>query len=404
MRTLLFVVVASAFVLVNAVNAIRKGGDFTTFLDAGNRFLDGVSLYAGSSVGAGVVWPPFTGAFFSPFALVARTDPRLARVAWYVLNLVALGAAIRAWTAVLGPLTGRAIRWRAWRAEPYGPVLLALVGIAFPLQTNFEHQNMNVVLLALIGLAAWAVARERDTTAGLWIGVATALKAFPALLLVYLAVRQRWRAFAAGVIAAGALTLLSALRFEPDVATTIRDWLDINARGSWPVRGNNQSLFALLARAFGPAEVIQTGHVPSATYPGIHLAWMAIALSLATVTLIATGPWRIRSERATPIGLVPVLALAVLLSPIAWDHYWVLMFPAFLFLALSRDRAAWVPWVFWVAAILTSGFSRATVGVQGLSVARTLSVVTWGGLVLLAATLILQRGSVADRGAGVRDP
>jgi hypothetical protein len=113
------------------------------------------------------------------------------------------------------------------------------------------------------------------------------------------------------------------------------------------------------------------------------------AAALAAITLLALGRWRLRSEHATPAGVVPVLALAVLLSPIAWDHYWVLMFPAFLFLALARDRGRWARWVFWAALILTSGFSRATVGVHGLSIARTLSVFTWAGLGLLAATLVI---------------
>ena len=33
-----------------------------------------------------------------------------------------------------------------------------------------------------------------------------------------------------------------------------------------------------------------------------------------------------------------VLGLAVLLSPIAWDHYWVLFFPAFLLALVARER------------------------------------------------------------------
>jgi hypothetical protein len=389
--TLVFATILSGFVVVNGINALRKGGDFTVFLDAGERFLQGAPLYAGSGAGYGVVGPPFQAAFFSPFALLARLEIRLARMAWYATNLAALAAALLAWTAVLGPIAGRAIRWQGWRPDPYGPVLLSLLAISFPLQTNFEHQNLNPVLLALMGGAAWALARERDVCGGVLIGLAAALKAFPALLLAYLLLRRRWRAFAAGLIAAGVLTLIPAVRYGADgIAATIRDWLAISASGGWPVRGNNQSLFAMLARGFGPEGVIDTGHPPTASHPRIHLAWSAIGLLLAGVTFLASGPWRIRTERTTPVAIVAVMALAVLLSPIAWDHYWVLMFPAFLFLALTRERARWIGWVFLTAGILTSGFSRATVGANGLAIARLLSVFTWAGLLLLAATLVLQ--------------
>lgn len=389
--TVVLAVIAAAFILVNGVNALRKGGDFTVFLDAGERFLDGVPMYAESGVGGGVVGPPFQGVFFAPFAGLARLHAGSARIAWYALNLGALAVGVWAWTVVLAPLAGRVIRWRGWRPYPLGPVVLALLAVLFPLQTNFEHQNLNAVLLALSALAALALVRERDGAAGVAIGVATALKAFPAMLLVYLLVRQRWRACAVGLATAGALTLLPVLRYgAEDMASEIRDWLAISAAGGWPVRGNNQSLFAMLARAFGPDGTLGTGHLLAAEHPRIHLAWMAIALGSVALTLWATGPSRVRDERATPAGIVAVLALAVLLSPIAWDHYWVLMFPAFFFLAASWDRAPWTRWVFWAALILTSGFSRATVGVHGLSIARTLSVFTWSGILLLSATLLLQ--------------
>jgi alpha-1,2-mannosyltransferase len=402
MRPLL-AILATAFIVVNGINALRKGGDFTVFLEAGERFVAGSPMYSGSGVGGGVVGPPFQGVFFAPFALLARVDSRLARIVWYAMNLVALAVAVRAWTAALGPLAAREIRWKRWRPEPLGPVAVALLAVLFPLQTNFEHQNMNVLLLALIGAAAWAIARKDDGTAGVAIGVATALKVFPGLLLAYLIVRGRWRATVAGAVTAGALTLLPALQYGVEgMASEIRDWLTISGGGGWPVRGNNQSLFAMLARASGPDGMFAAGHLLAADHPRIHLVWMAMALGLVALILSATGPWRVRDERATPAGIVAMLALAVLLSPIAWDHYWVLMFPAFLFLALSWEGVPWTRGVFWTALILTSGFSRATVGVHGLTVARSLSVFTWSGILLLGATLLLQQR--VTRGPGPDEP
>ena len=398
--TLFLAALMSVFVVVNGINAVRKGGDFTVFLDGGERFVEGIPLYSGSGVGAGMVGPPFQGAFFAPFALLARLDVGLARLAWYFVNLAALACALLTWSSALGPVAGRPIQWSGWRPEPYGPVVLSLLAVSFPLQTNFEHQNMNLVLLALIGAAASALARERDGTAGLLIGLAAALKAFPALLLAYLLLRRRWRACAAGVVAGCALTLLPAVQYGAGgLVSEIRDWLAISTSGGWPIRGNNQSLFAMVARWIGAEGASDTGPVSAASHLRIHVTWIVMALSLTAVTFIASGPWRVRTERATPLGIAAVLALAVLLSPIAWDHYWVLMFPAFLFTCLARDWGRWVSWLFWIAAILTSGLSRGIVGADGMALARSLSVFTWAGLGLLAGMLILQNRLAIVEGA-----
>src|SRR5690349_877662 len=55
----------------------------------------------------------------------------------------------------------------------------------------------------------------RESRAGFWIGLATAIKAFPALVLLYFLVTGRWRGLRAGVLVAGALTLGAMLRYGP---------------------------------------------------------------------------------------------------------------------------------------------------------------------------------------------
>jgi hypothetical protein len=83
-----------------------------------------------------------------------------------------------------------------------------------------------------------------------------------------------------------------------------------------------------------------------------------------------------------------VTVLAILLSPIAWDHYWTLMFPAFLILYDSRDER-WLgragDYAFWTAAVLTSGLSPLTLGRSGFNLARDLSVYTIAALIVYAS-------------------
>src|SRR5260370_34715875 len=116
---------------------------------------------------------------------------------------------------------GRLARRWGWK-----PVVVAIAAVAKPLQGNFEHQNLLVVLLAMIVAAIDDLYDGRERRAGIWIGAATAAKMFPALLLAYLAYRRRWRALGAGLAAPAALTVGSMLRYGPvGAVTTVRDWV-----------------------------------------------------------------------------------------------------------------------------------------------------------------------------------
>jgi hypothetical protein len=90
----LTILAVAALVCVNGVNAIVKGGDFSVYLDAGQRFIDRTPLYSDSGVGAGVIGPPFQAAAFVPFAILARANVIAARLAWYGLNLLLLACGV----------------------------------------------------------------------------------------------------------------------------------------------------------------------------------------------------------------------------------------------------------------------------------------------------------------------
>jgi hypothetical protein len=377
----LTILAVAALVGANGVNAIVKGGDYSVYLDAGQRFIDGTPLYSNSGVGAGVIGPPFQAAAFVPFAILARANVIAARLAWYGLNLLLLAYGVVWWVGALAPILGVALNGRGIPLEPTR-LILPLVAILFPLQTNFEHQNLNVVLLAVTGASARALTFGRDRLSGALIGLAVALKAFPALLVLILFWR---RLYAATLIAIGTsviLTTAAIARYGISAIDVVRDWLALNAAGGWPIRGNNQSLFATLARYFGPEGLSAQGHLPRDPHPVIYFGWLLVAAAL--IGALSWKSWRWRFASVASISLAASLIVAVLVAPIAWDHYWTLLFPAFFVVWNARDPA-WLRPAFYAGAVLTSGFSRLTVGVTGLALARQVSTMTWAGILLLAA-------------------
>src|SRR2546422_7845764 len=181
------------YALVNVFIGIHSGGDFVFHLRLAERLLQGQAPYADFNGAIGLPWPPFAIVTLVPFALLARLSLPLTKAVWAIGNVALFG-----WCLVRG--YRHAGRWT--------PVVLAVAAVAQPLQSNFQHLNINLVLLALVVLAIADLEQGREIRAALWVGVATALKGYPGAIFLYFLMRGRWRPLVAGVTAAVGLTFL----------------------------------------------------------------------------------------------------------------------------------------------------------------------------------------------------
>jgi alpha-1,2-mannosyltransferase len=402
--TWLYALAGIVFVTANAVNALNKGGDFTDFLDSGRRLLAGLPLYQDSGVASGIVGPPFQSVVFAPFALLAAASVPASRLLWYVLNLCAFVAGIRLWEGAVssaGPgEDGRQRRdLRAWtELATRKSVLLSVLAIVFALQSNFEQQNVNAVLLCVVGASACASRSGHERAAGLWAGVATAFKVFPGLLLVQFAVQRRWRALAAGTLVSLGLTALPLVRYGTSWLDQLVEWWRISGTGGWPIRGNNQSLFAMAGRWRDPGGLLGGGGLTFNESPEAYFAYGAAACIVLGIVGWAVTRGRLTAE-VTGEHAAMTIGAAVLVSPIAWDHYWVLLYPLFRLgfdgggtSAHRRTRTATTT----VAALLTS----APMFVPGSAwrMSRQLSDKT------IAALLLILSSVRRDQAGGPRRP
>ena len=312
------------YALVNAFIGVHSGGDFVFHLRLAERLLQGQPVYADFDGSIGLPWPPFAIVTLVPFALLARLSLPLTKAAWAIGNVALFG-----WCLVRG--YRHAGRWT--------PVVLAVAAVAQPLQSNFQHLNINVVLLALVVLAIADLERGREMRAALWIGVATALKGYPGAILLYFLARGRWRPLVAGVTAAVGLTFLVVVPAGLAGAAIVPGYvhLALTAQSTQALAG--QSIGGLVARLGGNVAT-------------------AVILDLLAVAGVAAVLWRGRasSEPTYQVGMTAVLA--VLLAPLDRLHYYVLAFPAwtdtFSRPAPPRGRAVWFT-ALAVGALLTSG-------------------------------------------------
>jgi len=139
-------------------------------------------------------YPPFTIVPFAPFTVVSF---KRAAVLYEALSLLLL--ALAAWCL------GRFVPM----AAPAALTLAAIALVFEPLDNSLGLGQINQLILALLCVFAWALVAGRDTLAGLSVGLATALRLHPGLLIAYLAWRRRWCAFAWAAGTAVACSLIA---------------------------------------------------------------------------------------------------------------------------------------------------------------------------------------------------
>lgn len=366
-----FVTLCVLYAAVVIPIGVHKGEDIAEEIRISQLWLHGQPLYV-VKPGYGTWWPPFSTLAVAPLGLVGEWSLVLAKALWAAFGVVCVGWSL--WTA------GR--RW-GWRAT-----WLALAAVSVPLQNNFQHQNIEAVLLALVVGIAVSLDDRRDTRAGVLIGVATALKAFPALLLVWALFRRRWRVLGVGTAVAAGLTAAAVLRYGPIGGLgQFRAWILLSLHAP-PFPG-----------AAGP--VLPMQKVGRLVYGlGGNVAAVIVAdLVLTAVVAVIIAKRRRADDEPLESGLV--VLLAILLAPIAWLHYFTLAFPVWVAAIANRPplrgwaRGAWTG-ALGLAGLLTSG------QLGHFSYAPALSFVpayndTVGSL-LLIVLLLVQHTALRPRG------
>ncbi len=190
---------------------------------------------------------------------------------------------------------------------------------------TFGQINMLLVVLILADLL-FAVPQGRRW-AGVGVGLATALKLYPGIFIVYLLATRRWRDAAVASATAAGATLLAAAVAPADSWRFFTHELWATDRVGRTDYTGNQSLFGLLSRLTAPTE-------PS------RVLWLALALLVA-----GYGLWRAaRAARAGDAltGLTLTGLVGALVSPITWTHHIYWFVPAVVLLAdaaLGTDPA-----------------------------------------------------------------
>lgn len=265
--------------------------------------------------------PPTSVLLVIPFALLGYT------AAWVAWTVVTCASVLLSLVAVSRRLTGRYVTWKLLPVS-------ALVATSHPFHETIFHGQFNGLLLLVLTLAWSGFVANRGRLAGVLIGVATSVKLFPGLAFAATAAHRRFRDTLIGLACAAALLLVAVVVIGPGDCRRYVGELAPAIQADHGAAWGNQSLPGLWHKLFNPA---QTKFVPA--YPSRAVERAFTVASAAAVLLLIVAVARVRpAPDRLPGTFCVAVAGAVLLSPVAWNHYFLLLvLPA----AWCFARATW---------------------------------------------------------------
>ncbi|MFZ0889422.1 MAG: glycosyltransferase family 87 protein [Candidatus Binataceae bacterium] len=218
------------------------------------------------------------------------------------------------------------------RLPPTTALVLAAFAILYPpTRANFAAAQSQILILLILALMMRLLESGYDASASLLLSGAVLLRAYPLLLVGYFVLKRRWKVVAftvAGVLAGGIVTVVGigparAFSFLGAVGLApSRNFLSLNAIGSLPPQvahstdnGSIQNAMTMLFLLLYPRRSNQLA--------------TSIAARLTEVILLGLTLAATRSDTDDQAQEWPELCLwiaaMVMLPPISWEHYRVLL-------------------------------------------------------------------------------
>ena len=286
--------------------------DFTLFVHEGRQWNQGQPLYATVTINTNS--PAMTVTLFS---VLARMPYPIAQGLWVTLSVIALWSSWR--------LIARELGWSVDRTA-------TAVGLGLLMHGSYQAFSVGQLTIPLLLYPvsrAWvAYRRQRFFEAGCWLGPAIVMK--PPLALA--ALLLRWPTWTV----AGTLSLGLSLASLPITGLAPwRLWLNAGGRITWLDYLSNLSFWGVAAKWTG-------GHMLTDLSPIVVGVVLFAGAVLGAHVLVQKHPDR---------RVLGALLWSVLLSPLGWVHYLVLLIGP----VAALWRGTWLTWTAYALLLLPFG-------------------------------------------------
>jgi hypothetical protein len=338
-RVLLWMFIAAAIVFsaVPFLHYLRGRSimDYELWYDTGRHVLAGDEIFFLRSGKYDFMYPPTCALFLAGASLLGQ--------AGLILLLVAINSA--AWfcsiqlAAILAGGQSH-IKKNAWLYLI--PSLLLIVYI----WSSYHLGQPHLVLLALMLGAFVGLRTKREFAAGALIAIAAAIKAFPAIAIIYLVYRRYWKAAASLIVTLAFLLLILPAPFRGferawrDLEKWSVGMLKYDATGvaQRPLRSHswkNQSLVGVANRLLRhiDSDPVPGSHTPiyvnfaDLKFATVNAIVIAIALALGILFVAAMPSRAMRTAESDAMEFALLVLIILLTSPLSFGYFfsWLML-------------------------------------------------------------------------------
>ena len=273
---------------------------------------------------------PTTALLFTPVSLFGFSN---SVIIWSIFELILLAAIAYLLT----------ILWNG-RRNLTGVVFIFMLLLAwYPVMVDLLFGQLSILLTFLLLTSLLFLRKDRHTLAGGLIGLSVATKIISWPLIIYFALKKDWKAFFSSTLTVIGLNLVAL--FVIGIGPMTDYYLRVSMQVSAIYHGflKNFSLWSIGYRLFEGSGSAGKGLVsapPLIDLPGLA-PWVSAGLA---VTFLVVGLiWSIRSQDIG-IAFSILLCVIVAVSPIFWDHYYVIVIISLAILLHHLSKQSFPTW------------------------------------------------------------
>ena len=251
--------------------------------------------------------PPFTAMLLFPLWFLSFHN---AIFLWGLLTILS------ALVISLLLITSEEIPWQ------YFPVLFLFILAWPPFQANLAVGQTSI-LVALLVIAGWYFfKKQKESISGIFIALATMLKFYPGLFMVYFLLNKKYKAFWSSIISTGIILVLVFVVTRHDFFRFIFHIMPVDAKYSGADIGN-LSINGFFAKLFLSIKVYYNTGVFAAS-ENYLLKNIFLFITVGLLLIYSALSMR-KYTYDNDIGFSAFIIVSLLLSPICWNHYLTLI-------------------------------------------------------------------------------
>lgn len=222
-------------------------------------------------------------------------------------------------------------------------LLISTLFLSFPFIFSFDRANFELVVYIFLSFAFYYYKKDCDSKAGIFLGLATAIKLFPGVLVFIFIFQRKWKAVWATILSASFSTLAALIYLPESIFANIQRML-LNMKLFTNLYAIDNGGLDFGHSIFGLIKIInfQVGDIPVETLLTIYTPLTLIALAGILYFIYRTKPkfWEILFLLVGVMNLFPMVSS---------DYKLIHLFIPFLFWLddESQDHTQIEYWLVW---------------------------------------------------------